>query len=143
MDPINKADENELQQAINNITGDTAADTASVAVAPEGAEEEATPTLETSTTPIIGSGSVSSSAASSDSDLGKVKSMALSDLRPVLENIDMPAESKFKIYKDIIEVTQDKASIEPAYTAAKAIESDKDRAEALLYIIETIDKFGM
>lgn len=139
MDPINKADENELQKAINNITGDAteATDTANVAVAPESVEE--TPSLE-GPTPIIGSGGGGGSA---DSDLGKVKSMALSDLRPVLESIDMPAESKFKIYKDIIEVTQDKASIEPAYSAAKAISNDKERAEALLYIIETIDKFGM
>lgn len=130
MDPINKTDENELQKAINNITGDTN-DAPNAAVAPEGAEAYAAP----APTPTLGT--------DNSSDLGKVKSMALSDLRPVLESIDMPPESKFKIYKDIIEVTQDKASIEPAYTAAKAITSDKDRAEALLYIIETIDKLGM
>ncbi|MFV0484987.1 MAG: hypothetical protein ACK5MU_02020 [Candidatus Saccharimonadales bacterium] len=138
MDPINKADENELQKAINNITGDATTDTtdaANVALSPESTEEPAATFEAPAPAPILG--------GSSDSDLGKVKSMALSDLRPVLENIDMPAESKFKIYKDIIEVTQDKASIEPAYTAAKAIGDDKERAEALLYIIETIDKFGM
>lgn len=129
MDPINKTDENELQNAINNITGDSVAE--SVAVAPEGGEAE----------PLAGMGTPTL-GGSADSDLGKVKSMALSDLRPVLESVDMPAEGKFKIYKDIIAVTNDKASIEPAYAAAKSISNDKERAEALLYIIETIDKLG-
>ncbi|MDR3298123.1 MAG: hypothetical protein LBT19_02010 [Candidatus Nomurabacteria bacterium] len=135
MGPINTADENELQKAINNITSDSAPD---VAVAPEGATANSFETPAPTETPSISN----ISDPSSDSDLGKVKSMALSDLLPVLNEVDMPAESKFKIYKDIIEVTNDKASIEPAYTAAKAISSDKERAEALLYIIETIDKLG-
>ena len=47
------------------------------------------------------------------------------------------------IYKDIIEITEDKACIEPAYNAAKNIVEDKARAEALLYIVETIDKLGI
>lgn len=135
MDPINKADENELQKAINNITSDAAANSVNVAIAPEGAGAEGAEEPAAIAAPAIGD--------TAGSDLDKVKSMALSDLRPVLEKIDIPAESKFKIYKDIIEVTNDKASIEPAYAAAKAIASEKERAEALLYIIETIDKLGL
>jgi hypothetical protein len=123
MEPINRADENELQQAINNMSG--------------------TETVATEPTPIVnGFDAAPTTSTGVTGDLSKVKNMALSDLRPVLEQVEMPAEGKFKIYKEIIEATSDKASIEPAYAAAKAIASDKDRAEALLYIIEIIDKLG-
>ena len=47
------------------------------------------------------------------------------------------------IYKDIIELTDDKACIEPAYNAAKQIQDDAKRAEALVYVVEFIDKLGI
>ena len=72
-----------------------------------------------------------------------MKTMALSDLRPILESVDLPTEKKFKIYKDIIDLTEDKACIEPAYNAAKMIAGDKEKAEALLYVVEAIDKLGI
>lgn len=135
MDIINKADENELQNAINSIGSSSGSLDNNTNTVPEGSESISS--LEASHPP------TTSAAASSSSDLSKVKSMALSDLRPVLESVSMPPESKFKLYKDIIGATDDKASIEPAYTAAKSIANEKDRAEALLFIIETIDKLGM
>jgi len=78
-----------------------------------------------------------------DPDLDRVKSNALSDLRPIIEKIDLPASKKFMIYKEIIDATSDKACIEPAYNAAKSIEDEKERAEALLFIVETINKLGV
>lgn len=78
-----------------------------------------------------------------DPDLDRVKSMALSDLRPILEKIDIAPEKKFMIYKDIIELTDDKACIEPAYNAAKQIQDDVKRAESLVYVVEFIDKLGI
>ena len=76
-------------------------------------------------------------------DLGKIKTMALSDLRPILEKTQLSVERKFAMYKDIIEATQDKACIEPAYTAAKQIEDDTARADALVYVVECIDRLGI
>ena len=78
-----------------------------------------------------------------DPDLDKVKSMALSDLRPLLEKVDIPADKKFMIYKDIIMLTEDKACIEPAYNAARQILDEKAKGEALVYIVECIDKLGI
>ena len=78
-----------------------------------------------------------------DPDLDKVKSMALSDLRPILDKVDIAPEKKFMIYKDIIELTEDKACIEPAYNAARMIVDEKTKGEALVFIVECIDKLGI
>ena len=158
----NNATPDELQQAINSITNPSgaAADAASVAAAyaaPEAVStpEAAAPVAETpvasydvpaetaAVEPAETAVEEPAAATYGDSDLGKVKTMALGDLRPILDNVDLPAEKKFKIYKDIIEATNDKACIEPAYNAAKMIADEKEKAEALLYIIEAVDKFGV
>ncbi|MBR3163869.1 hypothetical protein IKF15_00995 [Candidatus Saccharibacteria bacterium] len=122
--------------------------------APQMAEVEAAPAPEAKTVPTIGeilnnktpdqavSDAVSvtnETEKSSLTGLQKVKSEALSELRPILEKVDAPAEKKFMVYKDIIEVSDDKSCIEPAYNAAKGIKDDKERAEALLYVVESID----
>ena len=78
-----------------------------------------------------------------DPDLDRVKINALNESRPILETVDILPEKKFTIYKDIIELTDDKACIEPAYNAARQIADEKERAEALLYIIEIIDDLGV
>ena len=78
-----------------------------------------------------------------DPDLDHVKINALNEIRPILETVDILPEKKFTIYKDIIELTDDKACIEPAYNAARQIADEKERAEALLYIIEIIDDLGV
>ena len=135
MDQNNTATPDELQQAINSITnpgGDSAAAdpvaavTESVAAATEAA-------------PVMPAGK----AVYGDPDLDRVKSMALSDLRPIIESVDIEPAKKFKIYKEIIDMTEDKACIEPAYNAAKGIEDQKEKAEALLFVVDTIDKLGI
>ena len=82
-------------------------------------------------------------ASYGDPDLDRVKSSALSDLRPIIDRIDLPAEKKFEVYKEIIDAMNDKACIEPAYNAAKDIADEKVRAEALLYVIEAINRLGV
>ena len=57
--------------------------------------------------------------------------------------VDIPADKKFMIYKDIIMLTEDKACIEPAYNAARQIMDEKAKGEALVYIVECIDKLGI
>ena len=78
-----------------------------------------------------------------DPDLDRVRVNALNEIRPILETVDIPAEKKFAIYKDIIELTDDKACIEPAFNCAKQVADEKTRAECLLYVIETIDSLGI
>lgn len=88
-------------------------------------------------------GSAPKQASYGDPDLDRVKSSALSDLRPIIEKIDIPAEKKFEVYKEIIDSMNDKACIEPAYNAAKSISDEKERAEALLFVIEAINRLGV
>lgn len=144
MDQNNTATPDELQQAINSITNPggaaeadpVAAVTESVAAATEAAPVEA-PVAPAA--PVMPAGK----AVYGDPDLDRVKSMALSDLRPIIESVDIEPAKKFKIYKEIIDMTEDKACIEPAYNAAKGIEDQKEKAEALLFVVDTIDKLGI
>lgn len=109
--------------------------------APKAPEPPAIPDfMQNSTQPL---GTAPLQASYGDPDLDRVKTNALSDLRPIIEKIDLPAAKKFMVYKEIIETTNDKACIEPAYNAAKSIEDEKERAEALLFIVESINKLGV
>lgn len=141
MDQANGATQDELQQAINSITNPGVATSTdavaqveqNVAAAQAAPAAPAMPAIEIEP----------AKAMYGDPDLDKVKSMALSDLRPLLEKVDIAPDKKFMIYKDIIELTEDKACIEPAYNCAKLIEDEKARGEALVYIVECIDKLGI
>ena len=138
MDQNNTATPDELQQAINSITNPGNA-TSTVAEITDAAA----PAAEPAPAPAPAATPEPAKAVYGDPDLDKVKSMALSDLRPILESVDLPAEKKFKIYKEIIDLTEDKACIELAYNAAKAIADQKEKAEALLFVVEAIDKLGI
>ena len=162
------AAQDELQQAINNITngasgavggatdvaaaiesqlaGNAAA--AGALPVPEFPAPEAPkieePQIEIAATPLDAQAAApATKAIYGDPDLDKVRSNALSDIRPVLEKIEISPEKKFIVYRDIIDVFDDKACFEPAYAAATKIADDKERAEALLYIIEKIDALGI
>lgn len=143
MDQNNTATPDELQQAINSITnpgGDASTDAvAAVTESVAAATPEVAPAAPEVAAPVMPAGK----AVYGDPDLDRVKSMALSDLRPIIESVDIEPAKKFKIYKEIIDMTEDKACIEPAYNAAKGIEDQKEKAEALLFVVDTIDKLGI
>ena len=186
MDKSNDAAQDELQQAINNITNGVSADDNDDVIsqieeqvaaakpapapeipAPEAPSFEALPSEPISVEPVMPTINAEPAkqddkaeakknspaptklsmeperAVYGDPDLDKVKANALSDIRPIIEKIDIAPEKKFLIYKDIIELWDDKSCIEPAYDAAKEISDEKERAEALLYIIEMIDNLGL
>ncbi len=71
---------------------------------------------------------------------GEVKKAALRDLVPLLDKINMDNSEKFKIYKDIFNDLKDYTILEPAYRAAREIPNEVERAEALLYLVQSIDK---
>jgi hypothetical protein len=164
----NDVAQDELQQAINNITNANAADNNNAAMdaiaeiegnvaggvdlpmpdfpAPAAPEVEMPKPEEVAAAAapeVPASEAAPSKASYGDPDLDKVRSKALKDIRPILEKVEMSAEKRFIIYKDIIDTLDDKASFEPAYEAAGQIANEKERAEALLYIIEKIDEMGL
>ena len=152
MDPINATDnnvsDNELQKAIDNITNASSAGNVgqdATAATPKDVASEIgdAVALEANNATVTGPSLSERRASYGDPDLGAVKTNALADLRPIIEEVDLSPESKFKIYREIILATNDKAAIEPAYNAAKNIAIDKDKAEALLFVVEIIDKLGI
>ena len=52
----------------------------------------------------------------------------------------MTASQKFNIYRSVFEDLRDYTILEPAYRTAKEIPDETERAEALLYLVESIDK---
>ena len=71
---------------------------------------------------------------------GQIKKAALRDLVPILDKVSMSPSQKFKIYRDIFDDLKDYTILEPAYNVAREIPDESERAEALLYLVESIDK---
>lgn len=77
-----------------------------------------------------------------DADLMKVKNDALKELAPLVEKLDKSAEEKFALYVNILENLNDKTVVEKMYEAAKGIADDGKKAEALLKVVEILNKFS-
>ncbi len=101
-----------------------------VAAQPTTPVEPAPPTLPTPTI---------MPAPSADNGLEGIKKDALTELRPLVDKLDLEPEEKFDTYLLLIRSTDDKALIAPAHTAAQAIPDETRRAQALLDIIKEID----
>ena len=71
-------------------------------------------------------------------NVGQVKEAALRDLLPIIDKLNLPAGQRFDIYCDAFKELRDYAVLEPAYLAARDIADEKERAEALLYVVNTI-----
>jgi len=71
--------------------------------------------------------------------LESIKKDALVELRPLVDKLNVSPEEKFDTYLLLIRSTDDTDLIAPAHEAAKAIEDEARRAEALLDIIKEID----
>jgi hypothetical protein len=80
-------------------------------------------------------------AVANDS-LTSLKQEALADLRPLVDKLVLPANEKFDIMLLIIRGTDDQSLLDPAYQAARAIEDENKRAQALLDVIREIDFFS-
>lgn len=74
-----------------------------------------------------------------DPALASVKQEALTELRPLIDKLDVEPEEKFNTYLLLIRSTDDKDLIAPAHAAAKNITDEAKKAQALLDIIKEID----
>lgn len=79
-------------------------------------------------------------AAEAPAGIREIKNSAIRDLLPLLDKMNINPSQKFRICCDAFETLKDYTAINPAYRAAKEIADDKERADALLYIIESIDR---
>lgn len=76
---------------------------------------------------------------SADGDLEAIKKDALSELRPLVDKLNVSPEEKFDTYLLLLRSTDDQGLIAPAHEAAKNITDEARRAQALLDIIKEID----
>jgi hypothetical protein len=75
-------------------------------------------------------------------ELESLKKEALSELRPLVDKLALPADEKFDTLLLIIRSTDDQSLLNEAHVAAKAIEDETKRASALLDVIKEIDYFA-
>jgi hypothetical protein len=76
-----------------------------------------------------------------DDDLIEVKQKALEDLFPLIDKLDQTPEEEFKTLMMIIQASDNHTLIEKAYSVAKTIDDEKERAHALLDIVNEINYF--
>lgn len=72
-------------------------------------------------------------------NLDSIRVEALSELRPLVDKLDLNPEERFDIYLLLIRNTDDTSLIAPAHVVAKTIADETKRAESLLEIIKEID----
>lgn len=72
-------------------------------------------------------------------DLESIKKDALTELRPLVDKLNVAPEEKFDTYLLLLRSTDDQALIAPAHEAARNITDEARRAQALLDIIKEID----
>jgi len=73
------------------------------------------------------------------SELEGVKKKALSELKPLVDKVDLSPEKRYDLLMEIIQASDDKALVQQAYDAAHDITDDDLRAQALLEIINEIE----
>jgi len=78
-------------------------------------------------------------APAADGELESIKMDALSELRPLVDKLNVSSEEKFDTYLLLLRSTDDKALIAPAHEAARNITDEARRAQALLDVIKEID----
>lgn len=80
-------------------------------------------------------------AHSNGHDLLEIKQQALQHLSPLVSQLDQTPEEKFKTTMMMIQASDDQSLVKDAYEAAKEISDEKQRAQALLDIINEINYF--
>ena len=106
------------------------------------ADQFAMPAVDSTTSapePVISATSPMDNTAPSDPALASVKQAAITELRPLIDKLDVNPEEKFNTYLLLIRSTDDKDLIAPAHEAAKGIADEAKKAQALLDIIKEID----
>ncbi len=100
------------------------------------------PVVEEPAAPAVEEPAIAPVAMPAVNDLEEIKKDALSELRPLIDKLDVSPEEKFDTLLLIIRSTDDQSLLAATHEAAKAIPDDSRRAQALLDIIKEIDFFS-
>jgi hypothetical protein len=77
----------------------------------------------------------------SNRELMDIRQKALTELAPIIDKLDLPPLEKFRTIMMIIQISDDEAMVKAAYTAAHAITDEKEKAQALLDIVNEVNYF--
>ncbi|HEV2412396.1 MAG TPA: hypothetical protein VGS28_01165 [Candidatus Saccharimonadales bacterium] len=81
-------------------------------------------------------------AVAMPNDLDQIKKMALEELRPIVEKLELPPEEKFEALLLVIRSSDDNSLVKAAYDAAEGITDSAKKAQALLDVIKEIEYFS-
>jgi hypothetical protein len=76
-----------------------------------------------------------------NNDLVAIKQDALQKLAPLISQLDQSPEEKFRTMLMMIQASDDRSLLSPAYEEAQKITDEKIRAQALLDIVNEINYF--
>lgn len=76
---------------------------------------------------------------SNTGEIDEVKRSALEQLRPLIEKLELEPSDKFDKYLMMLRASDDPVLIKPAFDAAQGIPGEKEKAQALLDIINEIN----
>lgn len=75
-------------------------------------------------------------------DLQEIKREAVTELRPLVDKLDLAPADKFDVLLLLIRTTNDSSLIAKAHETARQIPDENRRAQALLSIIQEVDYFS-
>lgn len=90
--------------------------------------------------PVAPSGNAAPKSENAD-ELLQIKQEAMNALSPLLDHLDQSPKDKFRTTMMMIQASDNDKLIPIAYEAAKAIEDEKERAQALLDVVNEINYF--
>ncbi len=76
-----------------------------------------------------------------DNDLIDLKQEALTKLSPLVGHLDQSSDEKFRTLMMMIQASDDQSLVKQAYDTALKIDDEKERAQALLDIVNEINYF--
>ena len=91
--------------------------------------------------PLPGSSLSIDSTDETISELIEIKQHALGELAPLIDQLNLNPEEKFRTIMMVIQASDDESMVKAAYAAAHSIKDEKARAQALLDIINEVNYF--
>ena len=110
-------------------------------VANDDTESLAAPSIGDDGTPVFENPVTAVEAPGVDKDLLDIKKEALKELSPLVGQLNLPPEEKFKTLMMMIQASDDQALVPMAYKTAHEITDENARAQALLDVINEINYF--
>ncbi len=104
-------------------------------------ESLAAPSIGDDGTPVFENPENTMEAPGVNKDLLDIKKEALKELSPLVGQLNLPPEEKFKTLMMMIQASDDQALVPMAYKTAHEITDENARAQALLDVINEINYF--